>query len=164
MSYRIIFGQDSRSRHIFMKAYGKDLKQQQRSLDSLTELLLLELCGKEWTAVPLYVQINSPREKTQYSVQQDFRFLRERLVDLQRFVFDQNPSDLRALMHDRRDVCEFSCRFYHVKTNLALGSTILYLLDRCDSWWDWPHRRTHSNHCWYTTDSLEIDEMIVSTQ
>ena len=66
--------------------------------------LLYHLCTVDPKNEPLYAEVKLGQAKQQYSVAKEFPFYGHRLVALQQFIVEQNPSDLYALWHDRRDV------------------------------------------------------------
>lgn len=110
LSYRVIFGQNWKASKGFRAAYSKHLKAANVGSGS-TELppdpLLRQLCESHWKNVKAYKEVELTREKTQYSASKDFPFLRERFVTLQQFVVDQDPNDLKTLLHDRRDILRY---------------------------------------------------------
>lgn len=99
-SYRLLFGKNARARSRFRRLVFTE--EQRASFDPL----LTSLCGSPWKDEPLYRQINAPKAKNIYS-QSDFPYLGNRLLVLQRHVDSLNPSDLRTLYYDRRNVLQF---------------------------------------------------------
>ncbi len=63
----------------------------------------------------------------------DFPFLGSQLVDLQGFVIDQNPSGLRALWHDCRDISKSLVR--DSDQLLTLNSAVSHFLSSCVCGW-----------------------------
>jgi hypothetical protein len=101
-SFRLLFGQHTRS----LSGWANfQWSQAQRSVG--LDPLLKELCSQPCRRQILYEQIDAPRVKAVYKVQEDFPNLGERLLELQDFVEQQNPRDLRTLWYDRRDILRF---------------------------------------------------------
>ncbi|KAI1378148.1 hypothetical protein F4677DRAFT_36338 [Hypoxylon crocopeplum] len=106
LSYRMIFGQDRKSAGTFNTIYKGHLDSTDGS-ETPSDSLLREVCGRYWKDVLIFQDIELAREKTQYSASKDFPFFRDRLVTLQRFVVEQDPNDLKTLLHDRRDILRY---------------------------------------------------------
>lgn len=101
-SFRLIFGQHSRA------LYGwDDFKWSPAQISLGIDPLLKELCSEPCRKTALYEQIDAPRVKPVYVIEVDFPYLGERLAELQDYVEQQNPGDLMALWHDRRDILRF---------------------------------------------------------
>ena len=98
MSYRLIFGQDSKSATTFRQL---DLVGRQFSLDPLLEIL----CGQPDTNEALQVlnriRIHDPGRCIYPN--DDFPFLGHRLVDIQQYMQATQPSSIRGLWYDRRE-------------------------------------------------------------
>lgn len=105
LTYRLIFGQDKKSRKTFEK-----------SKPVLTSDHLLEnLCYNNWADEPAYKLIQALPPKSHYSPQKDFPYFAARLLRLQKFMIEQDPSDLWTLWYDRRDIREsLKCVEYEV--------------------------------------------------
>lgn len=150
LSYRLLFGQGEASR----KAYSKgDLRKRHRQ-SILEDSLLDSLCAIDCRKEQLYAEVNAGPPKEQYSARKDFPFFGQRLVALQLFVVDQNPSDFWTLWHDRRDICEIPRNADH-RCTAYICSAILYLLggrycrrsfDSIEQYTNF-HRRPTDSHC-----------------
>ena len=103
MSYRLIFGQDPRSWKCFQQTYRKRLRELDAAYDD-GDPLLPRLCGSDHRNETAYQSLECSPPKEQYSAERDFLFLSHRMIVLQQYVLDRNPSDLNTLWHDRRDV------------------------------------------------------------
>jgi hypothetical protein len=101
-SYRLIFGQHSKSYKSFEKISPSPVSS---FLDP--DPLLRQLCGKSCFNNSFYADIGGPRVKTMYSARGDFPNLGKRLLELQGYMNAQNPQDLVALWYDRRDILRF---------------------------------------------------------
>ncbi|KAH8601747.1 hypothetical protein B0O99DRAFT_501053 [Bisporella sp. PMI_857] len=100
-SYRLLFGQHDRAIKEFEKMRSPFAKQ------DMVDPLLQELCGVAAARTAIYDQIDAPSIKSLYSARADFPFLGGRLRKLHEYVDSQNPSDLKTLWFDRRDVLRF---------------------------------------------------------
>jgi hypothetical protein len=69
--------------------------------------MLLILCGKSATseeARKIYDEIDGNEPANCYDPNTQFPFFRKRLLELQQFVKQHQPQNVRALLNDRRDV------------------------------------------------------------
>lgn len=101
LSYRLIFGQDKSSRKAWRKFYKA-----QNVPPGVEDPLLQRLCGKDCRDETTYKEIKAPDVAPQYSSSEDFPFWGARLLKIQQFVVNKNPSDWKTLWNDRRDLCE----------------------------------------------------------
>jgi hypothetical protein len=110
LSYRLIFGQDDRSWRIFSR-----MVQTQENYRGHTswgpswdcDPMLLILCGKSSTnaeACRIYDEIDANEPTSYADPNTDFPFFGKRLLELQQFINQHQPQNIRSLLHDRRDV------------------------------------------------------------
>ncbi|KAH8822069.1 hypothetical protein F5884DRAFT_868396 [Xylogone sp. PMI_703] len=85
-SYRLIFGQHASS---YAKFSSPSLQ--------VVDPLLKKLCGTSCKKHNFYSAYEIEKYKTMYSAAADFPLLGQRLLNLQRYMNEQNPSDLRTL-------------------------------------------------------------------
>jgi hypothetical protein len=96
-SYRVIFGQHKKSADKFNNIQPKEFQ----------DPLLKKLCGSSCTEGEcrnFYSWLEAADCKTTYSASADFPLIGRRLLSLQDYMNAQNPSDLRTLWYDKRDV------------------------------------------------------------
>ncbi|KAH8591674.1 hypothetical protein B0O99DRAFT_654337 [Bisporella sp. PMI_857] len=96
-TYRLIFGQDQKSYTMFSSIPSLEV----------VDPLLKSLCGKSYNKQGFYSTFEVGEAKAQYTASADFPLLGQRLLDLQKYMNERNPSDLRTLWYDRRDVLRF---------------------------------------------------------
>ncbi|MCJ1371021.1 hypothetical protein MMC20_002236 [Loxospora ochrophaea] len=101
-TYRLIFGQQSRA----FKAFRQCNFLQQISPEDY-DPLLQNLCGQNCEAQEIYKRIDVGHVQSAYSARSHFPFFGKRLLSLQDFVLQRNPSDLKTLYYDRRDPIRF---------------------------------------------------------
>ncbi|EHK48803.1 hypothetical protein TRIATDRAFT_215066 [Trichoderma atroviride IMI 206040] len=102
LSYRLIFGQDKKS----WKAW-RNFYKAQNVPPGIEDPLLRRLCGQDCRYETTYEEIKAPDVAAQYSASEDFPFWGARLLKIQQFVVNKNPSDWKTLWNDRRDVLRF---------------------------------------------------------
>lgn len=134
-TYRLIFGQNKHSSQAFTMDQSKDYLRRKRERCKLWQKfrrlaastpstaqpfkddpLLLEICGKHWTKVDLYEELNLPNVKNTYSAEKDFPYLGEKLEHLHSFVEHWEPDSWGGLWRDRRYL-----RTYYSFRIVALG-------------------------------------------
>jgi len=131
LSYRVIFGQDERS----WKAFSHTMQSKEDHSEPSTisswepsgdfDPMLHVVCG-ESAEKPgprqIYDEIEAPtcESRSVYVPHVDFRFLGKRLLDLQDFVDQHQPKNVRGLLNDRRDVAAW----YMLWNNQACNPTI----------------------------------------
>lgn len=100
LSYRLIFG-DAKSRAVAKKhmQYRYD-----HTPNVVVDPLLQKLCEMDCQHEATYRDIEATDVAQQYSVEHDFPFFGKRLVKIQQFVVQKNPSDWKTLWADRRDL------------------------------------------------------------
>jgi hypothetical protein len=110
LTYRLIFGQDDRSYKAFSRMVPVWEEQRGRASWETTwacDPMLLILCGKSATseeARKIYTEINANEPANCYNANTEFHFFGNRLLELQQFVKQHQPQNVRALLNDRRDV------------------------------------------------------------
>ena len=97
LTYRLLFGQDTRSRALFN---GEERKS--ASADGNMDLLLLRLCGQK-DSVSSEVLDSSISEQAFYDTVVDFPFFGRRLEILERYSQSIKARRLRDLWYDSRD-------------------------------------------------------------
>jgi hypothetical protein len=110
LSYRLIFGQDDRSYKAFSRMVP--VWQEQRGRTSWEtswdcDPMLYILCGSSATseeARKIYDEIEASEPVNCYHPNSDFPFFGKRLLELQQFIKQHQPQNVRALLNDRRDV------------------------------------------------------------
>lgn len=117
-SYRLIFGQHSKSYKSFEK-----INPSHTSEFYDPDPLLRQLCGKSCFNNAFYADIDGPRIKTMYSARGDFPNLGKRLLELQDYMNAQNAQNLIALWYDRRDIL----RFYTFWAVVVIGGVSVFL-------------------------------------
>lgn len=120
-SYRLIFGQHKGSWTAFKgKVHNsKDGRDHVQPPDPLLE----RLCGKSWRDESMFAELYAPPVKSVYSASGDFPFLGRKFLRLQDYMNAQNPSDLRTLFYDRRDIL----RFYTFWAVAVVGGLSIFL-------------------------------------
>jgi hypothetical protein len=110
LTYRLIFGQDDRSYKAFSKTIPVWEEQCGRTSWETTwacDPMLLILCGKSATseeARKIYDEIDANEPANCYNANTEFPFFGNRLLELQQFIKQHQPQNVRALLTDRRDV------------------------------------------------------------
>jgi hypothetical protein len=114
LTYRLIFGQDARSRNIF-KQVVPTFEEQQRNRSSTSssdhlpwdyDPLVRTLCSRscqEGESATLYEELRSG-EIAHYYNPHEFPFFGSRLLELQKLVNEQPPQTVVALLRDRRNL------------------------------------------------------------
>ncbi|KAL8966240.1 MAG: hypothetical protein Q9183_003458 [Haloplaca sp. 2 TL-2023] len=97
LTYRLLFGQDTRSRALFN---GEERKR--AGADGNMDLLLLRLCGQKDNISSLVMDA-SISEQAFYDSVVDFPFFGRRLEILERYARSRKPRGLADLWYDRRD-------------------------------------------------------------
>ncbi|KAJ8131984.1 hypothetical protein O1611_g1640 [Lasiodiplodia mahajangana] len=93
LSYRVIFGQNRRSRGVFRKLRPfASIPKQGRDQS------LAEFCGKKLLKCPFM-----PIEQQEYDLANDFPHLRSRVAQLSSYASRKKPRSVRRLWRDRRD-------------------------------------------------------------
>jgi hypothetical protein len=96
-TYRLLFGQHQESTNEFRSIRPKGFQ----------DPLLKKLCGsscKDAESRVFYSGLEVADCKPMYSASADFPLTGQRLLILQDYMNNQNPSDFRTLWHDKRDV------------------------------------------------------------
>ena len=110
LTYRLIFGQDDRSYKAFSRMVPVWEEQRGRTSWETTwacDPMLLILCGKSATseeARKIYDEIDANEPHNCYNPNTEFPFFGKRLLELQQFIRQHQPQNIRALLTDRRDV------------------------------------------------------------
>jgi hypothetical protein len=110
LTYRLIFGQDDRSYKAFSRMVPVWEEQRGRTSWEMTwacDPMLLILCSKSATseeARKIYDEIDADEPANCYDPSTQFPFFGKRLLELQQFVKQHQPQNVRALLNDRRDV------------------------------------------------------------
>ena len=110
LTYRLIFGQDDRSYKAFSRMVPVWEEQRGRTSWETSwacDPMLLILCGKSATseeARKIYDEIDANEPHNCYNPNTEFPFFGKRLLELQQFVKQHQPQNVRALLNDRRDV------------------------------------------------------------
>jgi hypothetical protein len=110
LSYRLIFGQDDRSWRLFsrmVQTQGNYRGHTPLELSWDCDPMLLILCGRSSTteeARQIYDEIDANPPKSHYDPNMEFPFFGKRLLELQRFINQHQPQNIRSLLNDRRDV------------------------------------------------------------
>jgi hypothetical protein len=107
LSYRLIFGQDSSSWKAFARMVATWEQDNPGDTAWASDPLLMTLCGKSATseeAERIYDDIEANEPATYYDPRSEFPFLGKKLMELQRFVKQHQPQNVRSLLSDRRDV------------------------------------------------------------
>ncbi|KAB5583447.1 hypothetical protein GE09DRAFT_1078943 [Coniochaeta sp. 2T2.1] len=112
LSYRLLFGQDSRSRPIF-----KEMKESHGLTDPLLSVLCIKGAGKRIYSLPSYYwpvacrhrmeKEGRLREQSSYSLNTDFPLLADRLEILQTYMNNQKSYRKRDMYRDRRNAGEW---------------------------------------------------------
>jgi hypothetical protein len=110
LSYRLLFGQNGKSRQLFRKSESKRVTPFKDQYDPLLDVLCGTRIGDAVNALPEGVwpdscldQNGKLLEQDVYSTSLDFPILGSRLLRLQEFDRRQQPSRVRDLWRDRRD-------------------------------------------------------------
>jgi hypothetical protein len=109
-TYRLIFGQDDRSYKAFSRMVPVWEEQRGRTSWETTwacDPMLFILCGKSATseeARKIYDEIDANEPHNCYNPNTEFPFFGKRLLELQQFIRQHQPHNVRALLNDRRDV------------------------------------------------------------
>ncbi|OTA54151.1 hypothetical protein K449DRAFT_401205 [Hypoxylon sp. EC38] len=102
LSYRLLFGQDRRSRSLFRTVeFARTFEQ------GVQDPLLMSLCGKKRFNTARYDVPWTIHQRNFYDAQEDFPLLGSRLLQLQEFSTRQDPSTLREFWADRRNPFNF---------------------------------------------------------
>jgi hypothetical protein len=110
LTYRLIFGQDDRSYKAFSRTVAVWEEQCSRTSWETTwacDPMLLILCGKSATseeAQKIYDEIGANGLHNCYNPNTEFPFFGKRLLELQQFIRQRQPRNVRELLNDRRDV------------------------------------------------------------
>jgi hypothetical protein len=117
LTYRLIFGQDERSHKAFSRTIPVWEEQHSTTNSSPSwevswtcDPMLLTLCGKSATTDPdaqkIFDEIDAEYQPANlcYNANLEFPFFGKRLLELQQFISQQQPQNVRALLNDRRDV------------------------------------------------------------
>jgi len=107
-TYRLLFGQDEKS----WKAFAHQVPTLANPTQTAPAIwacdpLLYVLCGISCTsaeATEVYDDLDSSPQANCYDPCSEFPFFGKRLMELQQFVKQHQPQNLKALMSDRRDV------------------------------------------------------------
>src|SRR4051812_26425440 len=98
LSYRLLFGQDSKSQRDFSKPGSSLTPLPEEHFDSILPILCSQ-DGDSPSARPIYEMIDAEEAKTQYCPVVDFPFLGKRLLDVQRFMRGYKPNGFRAIWY-----------------------------------------------------------------
>ena len=127
LSYRLIFGQSTRSWKAFKRnrsARPNSHEALQKNDSASKDPLLRRLCGSRWkNEQALYASLEAEEAPNHYSPAMDFPILSDKLLRLQRFSKEQHPHDLKLLWSDRRDARQF----YTFWAVLWIGSATILL-------------------------------------
>ncbi|KLU89787.1 hypothetical protein MAPG_08756 [Magnaporthiopsis poae ATCC 64411] len=105
LSYRLLFGQDKKSRKLFGAKRGPG---EAAARDHLRDPFLERLCqSKRLDVSRLDVTCHFERERRSYEVAEDFPLLGRRLLVLQEFNMRQDSTTLREFWSDRRNPFNF---------------------------------------------------------
>lgn len=120
LSFRLLFGQDQRSRKFFRKEMVKD-----QTSSHGVDAFLLDLCTSARRSPETIGQ-----DKECYRLARDFPVLRERIAILQQQLTHVRPRGWRAIWRDRRDSAQWYTfwaviMFGSVATFLAIAQTAL---------------------------------------
>ena len=119
LSYRVLFGQDSRSWKAFKNMGPLVEEQRGRSSWETTwdcDPLLSVLCGRSYNdeeSRKIYEEIDANEPAEFYYADSDFPYFGKRLLEVQQLVKQYQPQDVRSLLNDRRDVAAW----YDLKLN-----------------------------------------------
>ncbi len=116
ISYGVIFGRAKRSRRAFERMTEQWIQEQYQGT-GIPDAFLKDICTNPWETSTISGILETPTIKSTYSATKDLPFLGSRLLILQDYMNAQNPSDLRFLLHDRRDIL----RFYTFWAVVVLG-------------------------------------------
>ncbi|KAH7416711.1 hypothetical protein BKA64DRAFT_274608 [Cadophora sp. MPI-SDFR-AT-0126] len=130
LSYRLIFGQDNRS----WKAFSRMIATKEDSAMSgvaswACDPLIYELCAKRCSsdeASVIYDEIDANEPIEHYNPHIEFPFFGKRLLELQQYVQVYQPTNVRSLLSDRRNVAAW----YNLWNNqiLVLFATLTIFL------------------------------------
>ena len=130
LTYRLIFGQDDRSYKAFSRMVPVWEEQRGRTsweMGWACDPMLLTLCGKSATssdeARKLYDEIDAGEPANCYDPNTQFPFFGKRLLELQQFIKQHQPQNVRALFNDRRDVAA-----WYLLWNNQVSVLILFFL------------------------------------
>ncbi|KAL8708697.1 MAG: hypothetical protein Q9220_006422 [cf. Caloplaca sp. 1 TL-2023] len=101
LTYRLLFGQDDRSRALFNRHYSN-----QGSTGECADVLLQELCGSR-KSLSESTYDTSIREKASYNTVLDFPFYGPRLLVLQDFTKNWKPHNIGDVWHDKRNPAQW---------------------------------------------------------
>ncbi len=113
LSYRVIFGQDERSWKAFSRMFPAWEDRPQSSSDPAWEPnwdcdpLLHIICGRSAETPEtrkIYEDVDANEPTNNYVPHANFRFFGQRFLDLQDFIDQHQPRNVRGLLNDRRDV------------------------------------------------------------
>jgi hypothetical protein len=113
LTYRLIFGQDDRSYKAFSRMVPVWEEQRGRTSWEMTwagDPMLLILCGQSAIseeARKIYDEIDANEPANCYDPHTQFPFFGKRLLELQQFIKQHQPQNVRALLNDRRDVASW---------------------------------------------------------
>jgi hypothetical protein len=95
LSYRLLFGQDKKSRRLFqsMEVFKGE---------SYEDYLLAELCDSKTLALPTLC-----KEREFYRLSRDFPILRSRIAVLQQQMTNLKPRGWREIWNDKRDSAQW---------------------------------------------------------
>ncbi|KAL8937278.1 MAG: hypothetical protein Q9216_004507 [Gyalolechia sp. 2 TL-2023] len=96
-SYRLLFGQDRRSRKLFNAQ-----EHRKASTDGISDPLLEQLCGQARKA-SVVLEDDTFNEPDLYNAKFEFPFLGQRLNYLQEYAHSCTPHRIRDVWHDTRD-------------------------------------------------------------
>lgn len=107
LTYRILFGQDERSWRAFAKLANTWESEQCSEKPWSCDPLLKTLCGQSSLsdgAKIIYDEIEAGEQASHYDPHTEFPFFGSRLIELQEFVKNHQPQNVRSLLTDKRDV------------------------------------------------------------
>jgi hypothetical protein len=109
LTYRLIFGQDTRSYRLFAKEMASQAKSRKTSpcdpQFAEPDPMLTKLCGLSCDALgvaDIYQEIRA-QDVQSYYMPNSYPFFAERLLNLQRHVKEQHPHDWKTLWYDHRN-------------------------------------------------------------
>jgi len=113
LTYRLIFGQDERSYKAFSKlAPSSDENRGRAAWESNwdNDPMLHLLCGKssmDPDVRKIYEEVGANQPVSHYNPHTEFPYLGSRLVELQQFIKQHQPQNLKDLLTDKRDVASW---------------------------------------------------------
>ena len=98
LSYRLLFGQSTKSRRLFRHTFKPP-----GGHDSLADLLLPLICTKKQLTTPTLI----PMDRSIYFTARDFPVLCERIEIVSKELKDARPKSIHDLIRDKRDTLQY---------------------------------------------------------